>query len=107
MKVHSKSRAYHIKNRGCELREDISDLEESGKTLRGGFQMIMKSSHDVGNERNYSYENTADKDLRPGSSSLPGPVFDVKWEKHGPEVKVNALLFEPSQQMLSTLRPTA
>lgn len=37
MKVHSKSRAYHIKNRGYELGEGISDLEESGKALRGGF----------------------------------------------------------------------
>lgn len=37
MKVHTKSRAYHVKNRGYKLGEGISDLEESGKALRGGF----------------------------------------------------------------------
>lgn len=42
-------------------------------------------------------ENRVDKDMWPGSASPLSPVVGVNWEKRGPEVKINALLFESSQ----------
>lgn len=94
MKVYFKRGEYHMRYRKWELGEDISDLEELGKTLRWSWRAANK--HHVRDEKEFQLatENSVDEDMWPDLSSPLSPLFGVKWEKDSPEVKVNVLLFK-------------